>query len=103
MPAMRLPAASYEASGRLFTLSCKGCITGKVTAPTYQITLNTLHDVLLLSKFRICRIFQAPPWCQDVAVAYNRAQSAVKNLPASPQVYHILHAFASKAMSYFGI
>ena len=53
---MRLPAASYEAAGRQFTLSCKGCITGKVTAPTYQITLNTLHDVLLLSKFRICRI-----------------------------------------------
>lgn len=72
MPAMRLSAASYEAADRQFTLSCKGCITGKVTAPTSQITLNTLHDVLLLSKFRICRIFQAPPWCQNVAVVCNR-------------------------------
>lgn len=72
MPAMRLPAASYEAAGRQSTLSCKGCITGKITASTYQITLNTLHDVLLLSKFRICRIFQAPPWCHNVAVVCNR-------------------------------
>lgn len=29
MPAMRLPAASYETEDRQSTLSCKGCITGK--------------------------------------------------------------------------
>lgn len=66
MPAMRLSAASYEAADRQFTLSCKGCITGKVTVPTYQITLNTLHNFSLFRSSGYAGCYPPPPWCPDV-------------------------------------